>query len=321
MSKERFEPVKGLWSLVKDNETGENVETLETLNALNEENARLKKNLMSEEQGNALSREGIATNLIADIVSRMNIDKDADGNSILCIRKDYFENIKKKFCNVLEKAPERVNKQKGFWVLKDKFSNIYYSRCYHSKYGITQTVCDSIKKAVKFKSKKSAESKAFGLYAYFIAVWVKSFDEEIEDYPSNRDICVILNKQSEQINTLNSKLEETEKKHLLDEKEWQDYCAYKHIEPQIKGCLDREKELEQQLANRDEELKKFKRAGATPNNQEKISLLVEKLEKFRKISDCPANCEYAETGINVVIDDEYFENFIDQLITEIKKLN
>ena len=45
-------------------------------------------------------------------------------------------------------------------------------------------------------------------------------------------------------NTLKNYREVTEKKHLLNEKEWQDYCAYKHIEPQIKGCLDREKELD-----------------------------------------------------------------------------
>lgn len=50
---------------------------------------------------------------------------------------------------------------------------------------------------------------------------------------------------------LEAKLAESEKKHLLDEREWQDYCAYKHIEPQIKGCLDREREYEKQLAEKE----------------------------------------------------------------------
>lgn len=34
---------------------------------------------------------------------------------------------------------------------------------------------------------------------------------------------------------------------VLTETEYQKYCAYKIIEPQIKGCLDREKELEKRL--------------------------------------------------------------------------
>lgn len=47
-------------------------------------------------------------------------------------------------------------------------------------------------------------------------------------------------KLTDYVADLEAKLAENEKKHLLDENEWQDYCAYKIIEPQIKGCLDRE---------------------------------------------------------------------------------
>lgn len=35
---------------------------------------------------------------------------------------------------------------------------------------------------------------------------------------------------------------------VLDKHEHQNYCAYKIIEPQIKGCLDRERELKKQVA-------------------------------------------------------------------------
>ena len=56
---------------------------------------------------------------------------------------------------------------------------------------------------------------------------------------------------------LEAKLAESEKKHLINEKEWQDYCAFKHIEPQIKGCLDREREYEKQLAEKDKEIEKL----------------------------------------------------------------
>lgn len=34
---------------------------------------------------------------------------------------------------------------------------------------------------------------------------------------------------------------------VLTRKEYQKYCAYKIIEPQIKGCMDRERKLEKQL--------------------------------------------------------------------------
>lgn len=40
---------------------------------------------------------------------------------------------------------------------------------------------------------------------------------------------------------------------VLDRHEHQKYCAYKIIEPQIKGCLDRERELEKQVAELEEQ--------------------------------------------------------------------
>ncbi len=41
--------------------------------------------------------------------------------------------------------------------------------------------------------------------------------------------------------------EKLECEHLLSEVEWQDYCSYKRIESQIKGCLDREKQLTERI--------------------------------------------------------------------------
>ena len=40
---------------------------------------------------------------------------------------------------------------------------------------------------------------------------------------------------------------------VLDRQEHQKYCAYKIIEPQIKGCLDRERELERKLKELEEQ--------------------------------------------------------------------
>lgn len=50
-------------------------------------------------------------------------------------------------------------------------------------------------------------------------------------------------KQLAELKAENERLKEK----TLSEREWQNYCAYKIIEPQIKGCLDREREYQQQL--------------------------------------------------------------------------
>ena len=68
-------------------------------------------------------------------------------------------------------------------------------------------------------------------------------------------VTVQLNIMERLLNQQDQEIQELKKQHLLTEKEWQDYCAYKTIEPQIKGCLDRERELEKKLAELEEQLK------------------------------------------------------------------
>ena len=111
-----------------------------------------------------------------------------------------------------------------------------------------------------------------------------------EEWDTLDDICELLNRQDKTIADLESKLAESEKKHLLDETEWQDYCAFKHIEPQIKGCLDREREYEKQLAEKDDALETHKRAIQRINRncdttmcRNKISFAVEQLEKVKEL--------------------------------------
>ena len=48
-----------------------------------------------------------------------------------------------------------------------------------------------------------------------------------------------LEERLEEVEQLKQHIKELEE-HALNEQEWQHYCAFKHIEPQIKGCLDRE---------------------------------------------------------------------------------
>ena len=80
------------------------------------------------------------------------------------------------------------------------------------------------------------------------------------------------------------KQELAEKKmHLLDENEFQRYCAYKHIEPQIKGCLDREIAYEKEI----EELK-----------QSQNQIAIEKLENLKEIIN--NNAVDFEKGIHII---------------------
>ena len=70
----------------------------------------------------------------------------------------------------------------------------------------------------------------------------------IKSYFGSDLIIKRLNEQDQQIDQLKQQLDKKDKMHLLDEQEFQHYCAYKLIETEIKGCLDREKQLEQKLA-------------------------------------------------------------------------
>ena len=77
-------------------------------------------------------------------------------------------------------------------------------------------------------------------------------------YVNKVKVCENNSKYETEIDQLKQQLAEKENMHLLDEKEFQHYCAYKHIEPEIKGCLDREREYEKQLVEKDKEIERLK---------------------------------------------------------------
>lgn len=131
------------------------------------------------------------------------------------------------------------------------------------------------------------------------------------------------------------------KTHLLSEVEYQQYCAYKLIEPQIKGCMDREKEYQRQLEEKDKEIAWYDKSikdqiinGAKfmkKSNQDKINFAVAKLKKIKEW--CEENCHYVEECCGDVASDFYEEyvykyinivqlfEFIDQQIEEINNTN
>jgi len=110
----------------------------------------------------------------------------------------------------------------------------------------------------------------------------------IEDNNVDYDNCNIY-AMRQKISDLEAKLAECEKKHLLDEREWQNYRAYKYIEPYIKGCLDREwqyekeiDQLKQQLAEKEQIIEANKVKIKSLHKQ--IAELKKQFKKVRKLT-------------------------------------
>lgn len=91
--------------------------------------------------------------------------------------------------------------------------------------------------------------KAYVLYSKLYQILEKEDPENVSsriDFMTNMDLSHLSNEYKElraykMLKALNmSKVELT---HQCTLEEWQDYLAYKKIEPEIKGCLDREKAL------------------------------------------------------------------------------
>jgi len=106
------------------------------------------------------------------------------------------------------------------------------------------------------------------------------------------------------------------KEKTLSEREWQNYCAYKIIEPQIKGCLDREREYQQQLKEKDEEIERLKNIISISN--EKLLLNTKQVcEKIRKLcKDCWEVKEYksiAGTTLQGIFNKKKFLQEVDQI--------
>ena len=166
---------------------------------------------------------------------------------------------------------------------------------------------------------------------------------------TNEEVFEELKGELRQLADLEAKLAESENKHLLDEKEWQDYCAYKIIEPQIKGCLDREREYKQQLAmqentitnlvednrasqewykkqleEKEEEINVYKKYIKV-EDQDKISFCIEQLEKVKEWVDEMFNGwetnkevnQFAKDGICLALENVGYK--IDNQIAELKK--
>ncbi len=85
---------------------------------------------------------------------------------------------------------------------------------------------------------------------------------------------------------------------VLDRQEHQKYCAYKIIEPQIKGCLDRERKLEKQIAELEEQ--RDKQAYIAEELIQEKHRWTEQARKetakeiFKEIMKTPYYNEYAE---------------------------
>ena len=76
---------------------------------------------------------------------------------------------------------------------------------------------------------------------YLVDLDLREDVELIVDTVKRIDLDMI--KVQDLLNEQDEKIKELGGKHLLSEAEWKHYCSFKRIEPQIKGCLDRENAL------------------------------------------------------------------------------
>ena len=86
---------------------------------------------------------------------------------------------------------------------------------------------------------------------------------------------------------LNNKVHSLEKKllafsycEILSKKDFQDYCAYKHIEPQIRGCLDRERVLLSKINNLKEKVDMFSKMNYSNDYERGFSRAFEMVKNF-----------------------------------------
>lgn len=110
-----------------------------------------------------------------------------------------------------------------------------------------------------------------------IIIWGK----ELCNIAEWNDFLKCVEEKTRENDQLKQQLAEKDKMHLLDEKEFQNYCAYKWIEPEIKGCLDREREYKQQLVERVQVLQQ---------KQNQTQLALQELEKVKNFVDGRTYC-------------------------------
>lgn len=106
-------------------------------------------------------------------------------------------------------------------------------------------------------------------------------------------------------------------KYYLNEKEYQDYCAYKHIEQQIKGCLDRERELEKKLLEKEQEIKPLREQNERV--LKKLKLIVDDNQDLRKqLDESKEQLENYKLCKCVNCTNEY-EFMLEELVSDMEK--
>ena len=121
-----------------------------------------------------------------------------------------------------------------------------------------------------------------------IIIWGK----ELCNIAEWNDFLKCVEEKTRENDQLKQQLAEKDKMHLLDEKEFQNYCAYKWIEPEIKGCLDREREYKQQLVEKDEQINNLEQMCQICNKDQENEKLKQQLEE-----------SFTEEDVNGLIED------------------
>ena len=127
----------------------------------------------------------------------------------------------------------------------------------------------------------------------------EKFDQELAEH-------------NEFVEKINAEIERL-KRYEMSESEFQKYCAYKIIEPQIRGCLDRERELQKQVDELKQELGK--------------AYEIERANIQAEIAEAGTSCHWckqqavkdtAEEILQGLIDKAYVNECIDLTVNEVK---
>jgi DNA repair exonuclease SbcCD ATPase subunit len=157
------------------------------------------------------------------------------------------------------------------------------------------------------------------------------FDDEIQQYPSNRTICNILNQQQQRIADLEAKLAESEKEnrelHTAINMNIPNQIAMKDEIERLHTCIDdriaelikENEQLKQQLAEKDEEIDERmmafeKRCQEYYKSKE---FTIEQLEKVKEFCDGIKLSQIYVSNQDITHTQAIIE-YINQLIAEIK---
>ena len=112
------------------------------------------------------------------------------------------------------------------------------------------------------------------------------------------------------------------KRYEMSESEFQKYCAYKIIEPQIRGCLDRERELQKQVDEYKAEIEALKNERVkTAQGLAVKTIFSMTAEHKKKLEEAEKNTakEILDELLDIEVKDKDYETFFLDICEKLEK--